>query len=168
MEQNWELLRQRKNYVRMIDEVGEVKMEATVRTLNSAKLKWKLSRNDFVSRSRAPRELKWNTFRNLSCEAGANKFPLENRGPEYHYFTVAPLSIVAARLGHFLAPFLAASRASPQMISRPVSFQLITFTPGQSECSHARGLKGMLDHNAVSYLHCFLICIHWAKKIFKK
>lgn len=44
MEQNWELLLDwRKNYVRMIDEVGEVKMEVTVRTLNSAKLKWKLS-----------------------------------------------------------------------------------------------------------------------------
>jgi len=28
----------------MIDEVDEVKMEVTVRTLNSAKLKWKLSR----------------------------------------------------------------------------------------------------------------------------
>lgn len=55
MEQNWELLRRRKNYVRMIDEVGEVKMEATVRTLNSAKLKWKLSRM-ILFRAHARRE----------------------------------------------------------------------------------------------------------------
>jgi len=47
-----------KKRVRMIDEVGKVKMEVTVRTLNSAKLKWKLSRNDFVSRARSPREPK--------------------------------------------------------------------------------------------------------------
>lgn len=62
----------------MIDEVDEVKMEVTVRTLNSAKLKWKLSRM-ILFRVHAQRgnlsEILSGIF--LVRKTEANKFPLE-------------------------------------------------------------------------------------------
>ena len=77
-------------------------MEVTVRTLNSAKLKWKLSRM-ILFRVRAQRgKLKWNTFWNLSYETEANKFPLEPRSKVSLFYCRFSLSIDRTGFRHCL------------------------------------------------------------------
>lgn len=62
--------------------------------------------DDFVSRSRSARKLKWNTFRNLSCETEANKFPLETWSGVSLFYCRFSLSIVVIRFRRYYLPFL--------------------------------------------------------------
>lgn len=88
----------------MIDEVDEVKMEVTVRTLNSAKLKWKLSRMILFRVHEQHRNLSEILPGIFLARDRGQQIPIRNA--EYHYFTAASPSIVAIRFRHFFAtPF---------------------------------------------------------------